>query len=111
MKYISTRGDSRKLDFMEVLTSGTAKDGGLYMPERFPNFSEDEIRSFENLSYEELAANLLFPYIEGFLSKNDFEEIVKNASQVNVEEIYESFIKVANLRAIVFLGGRKPSTK
>ena len=53
MKYISTRGDSRKLDFMEVLTSGTAKDGGLYMPERFPNFSEDEIRSFENLSYEE----------------------------------------------------------
>ena len=37
--------------------------------------------------------------------------IVKNASQVNVEEIYESFIKATNLRAIVFLGGRKPSTK
>ena len=88
MKYISTRGDSRKLDFMEVLTSGTAKDGGLYMPERFPNFSEDEIRSFENLSYEELAANLLFPYIEGFLSKNDFEEIVKNAySSFSIPEI------------------------
>ena len=39
------------------------------------------------------------------------QEIVKNASQVIVEEIYESFIKAANLREILFLGGRKPSTK
>ena len=79
MKYFSTRGDSRKLDFVEVLTSGTAKDGGLFMPECFPKFSEDVINSFKDASYEELAANLLFPYIEGFLSKNDFEHLVKQA--------------------------------
>ena len=46
MKYFSTRGDSKRLDFVDVLTSGTAKDGGLYMPENFPEFSEDEINSF-----------------------------------------------------------------
>jgi threonine synthase len=38
MKYFSTRGDSKRLDFVDVLTSGTAKDGGLYMPENFQNF-------------------------------------------------------------------------
>ena len=79
MKYFSTRGDSRRLDFVEVLTSGTAKDGGLFMPECFPKFSEDTINSFKDASYEELATNLLFPYIEGFLSKNDFEHLVKQA--------------------------------
>ena len=79
MKYFSTRGNPKKIDFIEVLTSGTAKDGGLYMPESFPKFSEDEINSFENSSYEDLATNLLFPYIEGFLSKNDFENLIKDA--------------------------------
>ena len=79
MKYFSTRGDSRRLDFVEVLTSGTAKDGGLFMPECFPKFSEDLINSYKDASYEELATNLLFPYIEGFLSKNDFEHLVKEA--------------------------------
>ena len=79
MKYFSTRGDSKRLDFVEVLTSGTAKDGGLFMPECFPKFSEDLINSYKDASYEELATNLLFPYIEGFLSKNDFEHLVKQA--------------------------------
>ena len=79
MKYFSTRGDLRRLDFVEVLTSGTAKDGGLFMPECFPKFSEDLINSYKDASYEELATNLLFPYIEGFLSKNDFEHLVKEA--------------------------------
>ena len=79
MKYFSTRGDSKRLDFVDVLTSGTAKDGGLYMPENFPEFSEDEINSFQNLTYQELASNILFPYIEGFLTKNDFEKLVKEA--------------------------------
>ena len=79
MKYFSTRGDSSRLDFVEVLTSGTAKDGGLFMPECFPKFSEDLINSYKDASYEELATNLLFPYIEGFLSKNDFEHLVKEA--------------------------------
>ena len=88
MKYFSTRGDSKRLDFVEVLTSGTAKDGGLFMPECFPKFSEDAINSFKDASYEELAANLLFPYIEGFLSKNDFEHLVKQAySSFSIPEI------------------------
>tara|TARA_B100001057_G_scaffold60677_1_gene53854 strand:+ start:3543 stop:4928 length:1386 start_codon:yes stop_codon:yes gene_type:complete len=83
MKYFSTRGNSQELNFIDVLTSGTAKDGGLYVPENFPRFSNEEIREFETASYQDLASHLLFPYIEGFLSKEDFEQVVKKA--------YESF--------------------
>ena len=83
MKYFSTRGSSEALNFVDVLTSGTAKDGGLYVPENFPKFSKEEIADFETASYQDLASHLLYPYVEGFLSKDDFEQVVKNA--------YESF--------------------
>ena len=83
MKYFSTRGNSEALNFIDVLTSGTAKDGGLYVPENFPKFSKEEIADFETASYQDLASHLLYPYVEGFLSKDDFEQVVKNA--------YESF--------------------
>ena len=83
MKYFSTRGNSEALNFIDVLTSGTAKDGGLYVPENFPKFSKEEIADFETASYQDLASHLLYPYVEGFLSKDEFEQVVKNA--------YESF--------------------
>jgi len=79
MKYFSTRGNSQELNFIDVLTSGTAKDGGLYVPENFPRFSTEEIGEFETASYQDLASHLLYPYIEGFLSKEDFEQVVKKA--------------------------------
>ena len=79
MKYFSTRGNSQELNFIDVLTSGTAKDGGLYVPENYPRFSNEEIREFETASYQDLASHLLYPYIEGFLSKEDFEQVVKKA--------------------------------
>ena len=77
MKYFSTRGNSEALNFVDVLTSGTAKDGGLYVPENFPKFSKEEISDFETASYQDLASHLLYPYVEGFLSKDDFEQVVK----------------------------------
>ena len=79
MKYFSTRGSTQGLDFVDVLTSGTAGDGGLYMPETFPSFSQDKIESFKNLSYKDLASTLLFPYIKGFLSEEEFQEVVNKA--------------------------------
>ena len=79
MKYFSTRGNSQELNFIDVLTSGTAKDGGLYVPENYPRFSNEEIREFETASYQDLASHLLYPYIEGFLSREDFEQVVKKA--------------------------------
>ena len=47
MKYFSTRGNSEALNFVDVLTSGTAKDGGLYVPENFPEFSKISLKFHE----------------------------------------------------------------
>ena len=55
MKYISTRGNAPELNFEDVLLTGLASDGGLYVPKDIPKFSADEIQSWAELPYHELA--------------------------------------------------------
>lgn len=55
MKYISTRGDLKKMSFTEILLEGLAKDGGLYMPEKYPQFSKADLEKCKKMSYAELA--------------------------------------------------------
>ena len=47
MKYISTRGNDGPLGYEEVLLSGLARDGGLYLPTSYPRFSDEEIASID----------------------------------------------------------------
>ena len=63
MNYISTRGEAPALAFDDVLLSGLARDGGLYMPETWPLFSPSEIAEFKDLPYPELALRVMRPFI------------------------------------------------
>ena len=57
MKYISTRGHAPALNFEEVLLTGLAADGGLYVPETLPVFERAEIASMAAMDYPTLAAH------------------------------------------------------
>lgn len=66
MHYISTRdGRSRpeRLGFDEMLLAGLARDGGLYLPEAWPHFDADRIRSLAGRSYAEIAVAVMAPFI------------------------------------------------
>lgn len=63
MKYVSTRGQAPVLNFEEVTLAGLARDGGLYVPESWPSFSQSEIRDMRGLSYPELVVTVLRPFI------------------------------------------------
>lgn len=65
MKYISTRGNAPELDFENVLLAGLATDGGLYVPKELPHYSLDEIRSWRDLPYSELAFKIIKPFVGG----------------------------------------------
>jgi threonine synthase len=65
MKYISTRGNAPELAFDDVLLTGLATDGGLYVPKDVPTFSLEEIESWRDLSYTELAHKVIYPFVEG----------------------------------------------
>jgi len=76
VKYISTRGQAPRLNFEEVLLTGLASDGGLYVPEFLPYYPPEEIASWRGHSYEALAVEIMYPFVEGSISKQDFTSIV-----------------------------------
>ena len=55
MKYISTRGLAPVLDFEGAMLSGLARDGGLYVPEHFPQVSRDELLALRGKPYADVA--------------------------------------------------------
>ena len=79
MKYISTRGDAPVLAFDDVLLSGLASDGGLYVPEEWPRFSAADIASFEGLPYPELAFRVIRPFIGGPLDAGALAGVIAGA--------------------------------
>ena len=76
MKYLSTRG--RKADsFKEVLFSGLADDGGLFVPEEWPTIEVDQINS--NISYTDLALRIILPFVDDEIPEEDLRKIITKA--------------------------------
>ena len=63
MKYISTRGQSPAQSFSEILLGGLAPDGGLYLPETYPQFSADDLTQMRGMNYRELAFAVLSRFV------------------------------------------------
>lgn len=76
MKYISTRGRAPALNFEQVLLTGLAPDGGLYVPETLPKYSREEIASWAGLSYTELAFRIIKPFVDDCIPADDLKAII-----------------------------------
>ena len=88
MRYKSTRGNCPEVSFSEVLLGGLAPDGGLYMPTDFPFFSQEEIHSWSELKFYEIAVKVLYPYVEEEIEEIVFEKLVKEAySSFDTEDV------------------------
>jgi threonine synthase len=64
MIYLSTRGDTTPRKFCDILLEGLAPDGGLYLPERYPQVDTATLARWRNLPYHELAFEVLSLYID-----------------------------------------------
>ena len=69
MQYISTRGAAAPVAFEDALLAGLAPDGGLYVPQVWPHFSEAEIAAFAGMSYAQVAARVLKAFAGDSLSE------------------------------------------
>ncbi len=79
MTYHSTRGQAPILGFDDVLLSGLARDGGLYLPQSWPRFKESEIKAMAGLTYAELATRVMLPFLDGAIGEDDFAALVADA--------------------------------
>ena len=79
MHYVSTRGSAPALGFEDVTLAGLASDGGLYLPESWPQFSAAEIRALAGLSYVETAVRVMTPFVAGSLTPEELRELCEAA--------------------------------
>ncbi len=75
MKYISTRGQSPAQSFSEILLGGLAPDGGLYLPESYPQLADADLTAMRAMNYRELAFDLLSRFITD-IPADDLKAIV-----------------------------------
>ncbi len=64
MRYISTRGHADRKQFCEILLEGLAPDGGLYLPEHYPQVDAATLERWRGLKYADLAFEILSLYID-----------------------------------------------
>ena len=76
MKYISTRGGVAPQSFEEVVLTGLAPDGGLFVPESLPTFSREQINAWAGLSYTELAFEVMSPFVAGAIPDDELKRII-----------------------------------
>jgi len=83
MKYISTRGDRTPKGFSDILLEGLAPDGGLYLPERYPQVDLATLERWRSLNYADLAFEILSRYIDD-IPAQDLRRLVEQTYTAQV---------------------------
>ena len=84
IKYVSTRGGISPVAFDEVVLSGFAADGGLFVPETIPRISKAQFKDWSKLSFTDLAFELLSLFIP--------RSIIPDADlKILIDDSYRSF--------------------
>lgn len=79
MRYVSTRGIAPVLGFEDVLLSGLARDGGLYVPEHWPQLTRETLLALRGKSYSEVALAVIGPYAGDAVPEVELMEMIEAA--------------------------------
>jgi Threonine synthase len=79
VRYVSTRGDAPSLSFVEATLAGLARDGGLYVPETWPQLDRDTIAGFAGKPYAEVAADVISRFAGDAIAPADLARMVREA--------------------------------
>ncbi|MXW91593.1 MAG: threonine synthase [Rhodospirillaceae bacterium] len=75
--YISTRGEAPQAGFDDILLSGLARDGGLYVPDAWPAWTAETLAGWQGLSYAGLAAEICAPFMAGSAAAADLPALAE----------------------------------
>ena len=94
MNYISTRNNQKNFSFKDVFLKGLADDGGLFVPKSIKQFHKKELDNLKNLGYNDLAAEIIYPFIGYFMSKDDLISMIsKSYSNFRSDDV----VKISSL--------------
>ncbi len=76
MRYVSTRGGVEPVTFAEAVMMGLATDGGLLLPDTFPQVDDTTLRRWAGLSFTNLAVEVMLPYVAEDLTREELTQLV-----------------------------------
>ncbi|MGF1475397.1 MAG: threonine synthase [Geminicoccaceae bacterium] len=78
VQFVSTRGEAPAASFEEVLLSGIASDGGLYVPSTWPSI-KGGVRSLTGAGFAEVAARVMAPFADGCFDDDELSQLTQAA--------------------------------
>lgn len=104
MRFVSTRGQAGSVSFSEAVSQGLAPDGGLYLPDDFPDITS-YLSDWENMSYPELCFSF-FRLFASDIEENNLRELVKDSySRFSHQEIAPIVSLHENLKILELFHG------
>ena len=99
MNYISTRNNSKKVPFEHVFLKGLSEDGGLFIPEKLKKLDRKELEDLSNLSYKNLAFNIIKLFTGDFISELELKNLVnksyenfRDSNVVKINKINKNYL-------------------
>lgn len=77
INYISTRGKASQQDFIGVLLNGLASDGGLYIPDLWPQINQDQMKGMLGAPYSKIAHQVTAPFVGNTIPAEVMEQILQ----------------------------------
>jgi len=105
MNYFSTRDKSLKFSFKDVFLRGLAPGGGLFLPTEIKHYDKSELDKLSQLSYEDLATELLFHFCSNDINKNELNSLIKKAYQGFEKKEVISIKKIENINLLELYHG------
>ncbi len=90
--FYSTNRSVPKVTFDAALLEGQASDRGLYLPDRFPSITSEELASWTDLSYSDIAFNVLSRFTAGVFSEEHMKQLC--------EEVYDFDVPIETVNGI-----------
>ena len=79
MRYISTRGEAPALNFTETALAGLATDGGLYLPESYPQLHASTIAGLAGRTYAQAAETIISPFVGDAIPRENLSAMIADA--------------------------------
>jgi len=103
VQYFSTRGEAPVLEFADVLLQGLARDGGLYLPETWPQFDAKTIASFAGKPYDEVAFQVIQPFVGDAIEPDVLRQMVRESYATFGHDAVTPLVQLAPNRFVLEL--------
>lgn len=84
IRYVSTRSHGDYKSFLDVMMAGLAPDGGLYVPDSWPEFDHDFIKRLGGTPYTHIAAHIMTPFVGSSVPPDMLQRVLVKTYETGV---------------------------